>query len=223
MDINPFAAIQSPKRENTNDATTMSDDGQNDDFELPEDLDMPPMEDLLRVTTDIDNGVKEVEQTPVTPRPTNELKRISTADPPFDLMSQHTEINEHEEQISKLSTDVRLMNLKVEKLSEMDIIVRNLATQIKELTTEVGRLRESNVSLRKDFTQYQTLTSQSINDVERRAKTNQLSLTPTVDVTVSEPPDVVTVARDTISTTDRPTVDVPIAKGPVIADLGDFM
>jgi outer membrane murein-binding lipoprotein Lpp len=221
---NPFASFSQPSSPSKVEDAGDHDDLNHDDFEheLPDDMIPPEVDDLLRVTTDLDKQVKDTEDTPIAKETSDTDKRVSALDPGFDILSQHTELDESNERINELSTTVRTLESKVDKIVDTDILLRNLVTQVKELSTELSGLKSTLSALRSDFTQYQTLTSQTINDVERRAKMGQLVAAPAHDVTVKEPPASITVSRETVSSTDPPPA--PVVQEPkfTVADLGDF-
>lgn len=199
-------------------------EGDVDDLELPPDVDVPSVTDLLRVATDVDSKIKDLEETPIAPRRfSDETKRNSAIDIPFDVLSTNNDVTEHSEQIEILNQKVNQFESRFNRIADTDLLIRNLVTKLDELTTTVHAQQTTITSLRADMTQFQTIISQTIQDVERRAATKQLSMEPKVPVLSIPPPDSVTVQRSSGPMSNAIPASTPAMKPrPKVADLSDF-
>lgn len=193
-----------------------------DDIDVPEDMEIPSSEQLLKLTTQLDKHVKEIEDAPDTAKP-QRSPVVIPSDVGEDLLSVTSDVNQQGVEISALKAKVSEMGKWIPMITELDATIRTSSAKQKEdvesLKAEIKQLSMIIRDLRQGFSMYQTATAARISDVERKLLTGQ---GPSPPVEVREeivPPDTVTMVRDPEM---GATTDIPPVPKPKIAILNDF-
>lgn len=211
-----------------------------DDLEIPEGIEFPSTDSLLKLTTTLDTKARDIDATPVAsqnPHPSHsfeseEESRSVSPDIPeekdlgHEFLSVTSDVNAHSDQIHELSSQMRAQDAKISQVVELDSLVRKLKSEIADMMSDIKELKSVTIELRKSFTQYQTITAQKIADVERRAVTKQLISSAVADVESLVPPAEVSVERteSRVSESQTPGSSSVIAtkNTPLVIDLSDF-
>jgi uncharacterized coiled-coil protein SlyX len=147
-----------------------------DDMALPEDVVMPPIEEIKKTIATVDTLEKAAAsattpKAPTLPRVNTNVSTVDPGDhsPTVDMLSVTSEMNRNSHVLQELMTDMSILKGQVTVLPTLDARLAKLEKMLVESASKIAAFSDSLTNNQQSMSRFQSDMARKISDVERRA------------------------------------------------------